>query len=57
MCVCVCVQFEVPHARTNSVRGLVVLNQVLVVVERELHKMPDPGRLSGLDLLLAGFVA
>lgn len=40
-----------------SLRGLLVLYQVLIVVERELHKVSDPCRLPGLDLLLAGFVA
>jgi hypothetical protein len=45
------------HARTNSLRGLLVLNQVLIVVERKLHKVSDPGRLPSLDLLLAGFIA
>lgn len=58
---CVRVEIEVRAlslARTHQQpRGLVVLvNQVLVVVERELYKVPDPSCLAGLDLLLVGLV-
>lgn len=46
------------QARThNSLRGLLVLYEILIVVECELHEVSDPGRLPGLDLLLSGFVA
>lgn len=44
----------IPAVRPSLV---VLINLVLVVVERELHKVPDPCGLSGLYLLLAGLVA